>query len=248
MPRRTQSPNVSGYYMTDPKIDSTSGEILAKWYLRFNGYFIVDNFIVHAGDDINRISKNIVGNHTETDILAIRHKFSKEITGSLLIQNDQKIINPQDNPIDFVIAEVKTGGQSKPNKLWTEKKLSVIEYILRFAGFIETEATISAVAIHLSEKGIYHDTDNKFSVRLVLISETKANKNWEHLTNILFDNIIDFLVDIRGQCWIEENIGIASIHNQWDNLINNVFNIANDHSIDLDNRKKNIKTLLQTPT
>ena len=234
--------------MTDPKIDSTSGKILAKWYLRFNGYFIVDNFIVHAGDDINRISKNIVGNHTETDILAIRYKFSKEITGALHIQNDAKIMNPQNSSIDFVIAEVKTGGQSKPNKLWTEKKVSVIQYILRFAGFIETEQSILQVANELSDKGIYYDTDGKFSVRLVLISETKANKNWQHLTNILFDDIINFLVDIRGQCWLEENIGIASIHKQWDSLINKVFDIANDHSIDINSRKQNIKTLLQIPT
>ena len=124
--------------MEGRKIDSISGETLAKWYLRFNGYFIVDNFIVHAGDDINRIWKNIVGNHTEADILAIRHKFSKEITGPLHIQNDPKIINPLNNPIDFVIVEVKTGQQNKPNKLWTEKRLPVIEYILRFAGLFKT--------------------------------------------------------------------------------------------------------------
>jgi len=166
--------------MADLKIDSISAETLAKWYLRFNGYFIVDNFIVHAGDDINRISGNIVGNHTETDILAIRHKFSKEITGVLHIQNDPKIITPQNNLIDFIIAEVKTGGQNRPNKLWIEKKLPVIEYVLRFAGFIETEEIISQVAIQLSEKGIYHDTDKKYTVRLVLISETKVNQNWQY--------------------------------------------------------------------
>lgn len=70
-----------GKNMTDLKINSNSGETLAKWYLRLNGYFIVDNFIVHAGDDKSKISKGFISNHTETDILAIRHKFSEEITG-----------------------------------------------------------------------------------------------------------------------------------------------------------------------
>jgi hypothetical protein len=91
------------------KIDSNSGETLAKWYLRFNGYFVVDNFIVHAGDDVNKISKGSVGNYTEVDILAIRHKFNKEIIGTLHVQNDLKILDPSGSMIDFVIAEVKTG-------------------------------------------------------------------------------------------------------------------------------------------
>lgn len=231
--------------MVSKKIHSASGETLAKWYLRLNGYFIIDNFIVHAGDDINRISKNIVGNHTETDILAIRHKFSKEITGPLHIQNDPKIINSTDTKIDFVIAEVKTGKQSRPNDIWIEKILHTIEYVLRFSGLIETEDKISGVARELADNGTYHDVDNKFSVRLVLISETKANKNWKHLTNVLFDDIIDFLVDVRGQCWLEKNIGIASLHNQWDNLINQIFEIANDHSIQIGDRKNKIRLMLQ---
>jgi len=205
------------------KMNSNSAEILAKWYLRFNGYFIVDNFIVHAGDDINKISKTIIGNHTETDILAIRHKFSKEITGPLQIQNDSKIICKKDSKIDFVIAEVKTGNQDKPNRLWVEKRIPVIEYILRFAGFIEAENDISKISTELANAGTYHSNDSTFSIRLVIISEKSPNKNWHHLTNILFDEIIDFLVDVRGQCWVTENIGTASIHYQWDDLIVNIF-------------------------
>lgn len=227
------------------KMNSNSAEILAKWYLRFNGYFIVDNFIVHAGDDESRISKTIIGNHTETDILAIRHKFSKEITGALHIQNDPKIICDKDSKIDFIIAEVKTGNQDKPNKLWIEKRIPVIEYILRFAGFIETEDEISKIANELANAGTYHSDDLSFSIRLVLISENSPNKNWQHLTNILFTDIVDFLVDVRGQCWVTENIGTASIHYQWDDLIVNIFSIANNQDITIDERKGLINKLLQ---
>jgi hypothetical protein len=31
-------------------------EIFVTWYLRFNGYFTVPNFVVHAGDDPKRMS------------------------------------------------------------------------------------------------------------------------------------------------------------------------------------------------
>jgi len=231
--------------MSAKKINSNSAELLAKWYLRFNGYFIVDNFIVHAGDDIKKISKTIVGNHTETDILAIRHKFSKEITGALQIQNDPKIICGDDPKIDFIIAEVKTGNQDKPNKLWVEKRIPVIEYILRFAGFIESEKELSQIARVVADSGLYNSSDSNFSIRLVLISEKSPNKNWHHLTNILFDDIVEFLVEVRGQCWVNENIGTASIHYQWDHLIVNIFSIANNQDIDIDKRKELIKALLQ---
>lgn len=231
--------------MANMKLNSNSAETLAKWYLRFNGYFIVDNFIVHAGDDPSRISREKIGNHTETDILAIRHKFSKEITGNLHIENDPNIINQSDSKIDFLIAEVKTGNQDKPNKVWTEKRISVIEYILRFAGFIETEETLTSVANNLASNGFFDDQNQNFSIRLVLISEIPPSKHWKHIKNILFDDIISFLVNVRGQCWVNEGIGTASIHYQWDNLIIEIFNIANDHSTDIEQRKQIIRKVLQ---
>ena len=230
---------------TKRKINSNLGETLAKWYLRFNGYFIIDNFIVHAGDDVNKIKNGVVANHTETDILAIRHKFSKEITGILHIQNDIKIINTEETNIDFIIVEVKTGKKNKPNTLWTEKKIAVIEYILRIAGFIEAENLISSIANELAEKGNYQDAGKRYSVRLALISEVKANNNWKHIKNVLFDDIINFIVDVRGQCWKENGLGVSSIHYQWDDLINEIFKIANDTSLTGDVKKTTILSLLQ---
>lgn len=226
-------------------INSKSGELLAKWYLRFNGFFVVENFVVHAGNDLSKISKNIVGNHTEVDVLAIRHKFSKEIAGSLLMQNDEKLSNVNDSIIDFVIVEVKTGLSSKPNKVWVKKNIDVIKYIIRFGGFIEHEKEIAEIALQLAEKGFFHDDNKRYSIRLVLISEVKVNSNWSHLINITFDQIIDFLVEIRGQCWLEENIGVASIHYQWEDIINEIFTVANNQGINLEERKKLINRIIK---
>lgn len=168
----------------------------------------------------------------------------RKLQATLHIQNDIKLVSP-DYILDFLIVEVKTGKQSKLNKVWAEKQTTVIEYILRFAGFIETKEELSQVATELAKNGSYQNPEKKYSVRLILISELKANSNWQHLTNILFDEIIDFLVDVRGQCWLNENIGVASIHDQWDDLINDFFAIANDQSIAIEDRKSNIKSLLQ---
>jgi hypothetical protein len=40
--------------------------------------------------------------------------------------------------------------------------------------------------------------------------------------------IAQCLAEIRGQCWIESGIGVASVHYQWDEQINKIFAIAND--------------------
>jgi hypothetical protein len=226
-------------------MNSLKAETLIKWYLRLNGYFAVDNFIVHAGDDLSRISGGIVGNYTETDILAIRHKHSKEISGSLYIANDSELIEGQVANLDFVIAEVKTGNEDRPNKVWRNKDLSTIAYILRFAGFIEKEEQIDAVAKIVAEKGQYTNSSNEYSIRFIIFSEAGLNNHWKHVKNIGIDNVIDFFIKIRGECWIEAGIGIASIHHQWDGLINDIFRVANNPNLDHTQRKKEIHTLLE---
>lgn len=226
------------------KYNSQLAEKVAKWYLRFNGYFIVENFIVHAGEDDQRISNGLIGNHTEVDLLGIRHKFSKEKSGILEIQNDQQLINGSDCKIDFVIVEVKTGKENKPNKLWREKKIQIIEYIVRFAGFIENTETIVSVANQLAETNNYNDPNGEFSIRLIVISENPLNKNWNHLLNISIDSIIDFFVDVRGGCWINQNLGIASLHSQWEPIISDILKIANEHEIEVAVRKERIRNLL----
>jgi hypothetical protein len=231
--------------MADFKFDSDLAEILAKWYLRFNGYFTVDNFIIHAGDDTTRISKGKISSHTETDILAIRYKYSREISGKLYIANDPKIVNPIEAKIDFVIAEVKTGRKAKLNKAWAEKRISVIEYILRFAGFIETDEVLTKIASELATNGVAHSKDESFSVRVILISQKRASKRWQHLTNILFDDIINFLINVRGQSWTNAEIGTASMHDHWDDLIKDIFDILNNPANDVVIQKQNIIELLR---
>lgn len=104
------------------KYNSYKSEILARYYLRFNGYFCVENFIVHAGDDPTKISGQVIGNHTETDILAVRHRNSMEVSGNLQIQNDPLLSDDSNSKIDFLVVEVKTGNENAPNKIWRTKE------------------------------------------------------------------------------------------------------------------------------
>ena len=113
---------------------STIYEKLTNWYLRFNGYFTVDNFVVHAADDVTRISNGIVAPYTETDTIAIRMPYSAEITGILQIANHNVLVENQNKRFDVVIAEAKSGNDTKPNSAWRNKATNIIEYIIRFVG------------------------------------------------------------------------------------------------------------------
>jgi hypothetical protein len=106
---------------------STIHEKFVCWYLRFNGYFTVDNFVVHAADDENRISKGIVAPHTEVDSLAVRMPYSSEIAGDLKIANHKLLVDNQNGRFDVVIAEVKSGKSNQPNMVWRDKVLAPIE-------------------------------------------------------------------------------------------------------------------------
>ena len=229
-----------------------SAETLAKWYLRFNGYFIVDSFVIH--DDSSKLFRGRVRNHTEIDILGIRNKFSEEIPIlETPLSPHLKLINSDKPEIDFIIAEVKTGKERKLNAVWNEKtkqdekqkQLQNVKYILRFAGFIENDQILTLTAQALISNGKYISQDRKFSARLVLISENVANKNWkEKILNILFEDIIQFIIDDRN-CYYKSGVQTSeSDHPHWDVLINEIFSIANKNNLVVDKRRQEIEMLL----
>src|SRR5688572_4419794 len=120
-------------------MDGKKFETLVRWYLRFNGYFTVDNFILH---DPSTVSKGHVANHTEADILGLRLPHSREIAGNLSIANDPKLQIDGLNKIDFVIAECKSGKSNSLNSTWLNGNRVVINYILRFSGLFASESDI----------------------------------------------------------------------------------------------------------
>ncbi len=200
-------------------------------YLRLNAYFTITNFIVHASDDPTRISGGQIGNYTETDILGIRMPYSVERTGDLFIANHEALVAGSDEKIDVVIAEVKSGKKrNTPNAAWKKIKASdlVIAYIVRFVG-LHDESEISDVEKALASD--FHFEDDRCRLRYIVFAH-ETNKNYvsKGVTYITFRDVIRFLVEVRGQSWIECNLGVPSCHTQWDEVLIKVFKIANDRA------------------
>lgn len=202
-------------------------ERFVRWFLRFNGYFGIENFVVHAADDPLRISDGIVAPHTETDTLGIRMPYSEEIAGTLRIANFPQLVDGATGRFDVVIAEAKSGNENRPNKVWRNGITEPVEYLTRFVGLCNSEEEIRAISSRLLSHFSYEDKRSRF--RYIVFSSI-ANEHYgkSGVTYLVYEDLVRFLVTVRGQCWIEANIGTASVHYQWDPFINRIFDIAND--------------------
>lgn len=222
-------------------------ERFCRWFLRFNGYFTIENFIVHASDDQSRISGGMVAPVTETDVLALRMPHSVEVKGLLHVANFAPLVAGARGKIDVIIGEVKTG-DSRPNSIWRANgNLAAIEYLVRFIGLCSTDDEVRAVASDL--KARFKREIGTARYRYVIFCDTPnehyANKG---LTYITFSDMIRFLVEVRGQSWITANIGVASIHYQWDPLINQAFEVINKPGVDNEQKIQEVDRLIFSPT
>jgi hypothetical protein len=213
-------------------------EIFVTWYLRFNGYFTIPSFVVHAGDDPARISRGAVGNLTEVDTLAVRLPFSREESG-IQFQTDKNLVEGAEGRFDVVIAEVKSGEGNSPNPIWRKGETGPVEYLLRFVGWHSDVAKIEEAAKQLSQRYVFEEPSLR--IRYIVFAE-QPDQVWQDkgVRYITFDNCIRFLSEERGQCWANSGIGRRSMHSQWNPLINRIFQIANDASLDAPQRRERI--------
>lgn len=220
-------------------------ETFVEWYMRFNGYFTVNNFVVHNFENVFR---DVVGNHSEVDLLGIRMPFSKEKVGNLEIKNHDPLVKGHDEnrnfKYDIVIGEVKSGKHPTPNKIWTKSNTTAIEYLLRFIGIHNDEEKIKTISKTLLNEFIYKDKDCR--IRFIIFAQ-EPNDHWQDrgVGYISFEEIIQFLVEVRGQSYLEEKLAEKSAHSQWNNLINQIFEIANKHELTSEVKVEQISDLLK---
>lgn len=215
-------------------------EEFVRWFLRLNGYFGIENFIVHAADDPSRIADGVVAPYTETDTLAVRMPYSREIAGPLRIGNYAPLASGCDGRFDVVIAEAKSGAENRPNGVWRKKDNgNSIAHLTRFVGLCRSEDEIALVSSELATNYRYEGKETRY--RYIIFSG-KPNEHYLTLgvTYVTYSDAIRFMVEERGECWRNANIGVASVHYQWNPLINRIFKIANDSSSSIEARCREI--------
>jgi hypothetical protein len=150
-------------------------EKLVRWYLRFNGYLTVENFVIHEPRN------GQVPEGAEFDTMAVRFPYSREQVQQKLIQNDPHLEDTEASEnklIDFVIAEVKSGKRNTLNNIWhpdgEDQKVDRVAYLVRWLGPLGTEVEIAGVAGQIQKH--LRARHGSFLFRVVYFSHTNTKQ------------------------------------------------------------------------
>ena len=197
-------------------------ELLVRWYLRFNGYLAVENFVIHQTVEGGNVQ---VG---ENDILAVRFPNSREEPGFAL-ETDPRLLDDEavrDRLVDFVVAEVKGGKTDTLNTVWRPPpnplKVARVAYVIQWLGAVCDEAVIQQVATELQAS--HRSRCGQFLFRVVKFAHKARPKL--STRQVRFYDIADFLVRVRAPCWQDRGYGARSPHNQWHPFIKKLWRIA----------------------
>jgi hypothetical protein len=164
-------------------------ELLATWYLRFNGYFTTPDFTVHP--DFRRQAGG-----TDADVLAVRFPHSEEYQRRFNFVRDPDLVRP--DRTDFLICEVKAGRCDINQKTWRDPARENVEYVIRWMGFESDAARIKALAKEVYEQGECNLPEKHMCVRFVCFgsegnAELKAQ--FPRVHEVYHPRVIGFLRD-----------------------------------------------------
>jgi len=127
-------------------------EELVYWYLRFNGFYPLTNFVLHR--------QGLLDNHqsADADLLAVRPKFvSEEVGGEHRDEDLFRHFSPQTNI--GLICEVKSGNHVDGERLYFQRE-DRISYCLKRIGFFSENKVRHHTEIlktHQVSKGQFHE-------------------------------------------------------------------------------------------
>jgi hypothetical protein len=214
-------------------------EELIRWYLRFNGFLCIENFIIHEPTP----DAETVPQGGEIDTLAVRFPFSREVISAAQekhVVRDELLEPPVPGLIEFVIAEVKGGDRIRLNSIWRDdardKSRSRVEYLMRWLGCFPHEETIKNVSARLQNE--IHAEHGEYSFRLILFARRGTAQGLpQGITVITFTQIMRFIVKSRANSWLQLGIGTRSRHPQWSQLMNDLWVIAGPENNESEDEK-----------
>lgn len=157
-------------------------EEIAYLYFRLNGFFLLDNYVTHAGENKNRM-------HTDSDILGIKTNLVKESVGLVGPNDIDKKLSDIIKGYSYIglLCEVK-GGVSDD---WIIRDDRIKPCISRM-GLLQHKE-IDACVKNLKEDYMYISKDkNTIIIKIVATNHYRENniKKW-HLISI--DSMLKFI-------------------------------------------------------
>lgn len=161
-------------------------ERVAYWYFRLNGFFQIENFIVH--------SSGSSGQRTDADLLAVRFPYRKELDrdSDCPMQDDRTTLQLEPSKIQIMIVEVKTNQPCTLNGPWSASEKENVQRVLDAIGCLEDDVELAADAIY--KRGSY--SDDKLSIRLVAVGRDlngELASRFENVIQLTWNHVLEFI-------------------------------------------------------
>lgn len=190
-------------------------ELLVECYLRLNGYFIVNNFILHDQHGSQKTEVDLIGVRFPNQIEIIKDDGGRGQNQKL--ENDPKLIG-KESIIDIIIAEVKKG-EARINRPFGKEE--VLEYILNWIGCLNEKEKIKAIKC-LKKKEDFYTGNGRIRVRFVCFGE-QSKIECKQIT------LLDALRFIRGR--FRKYFDYKTDSKQWNGVMKYVYTVAYNNSI-----------------
>jgi len=156
------------------------GEELAYWYLRLNGFFLLENFVIHRTEEIKHSS--------DIDLMAVRLPFVYEEIGGKPDDWDENLLNNLDpSKVIGILCEAKTGEYNEKELF----KSHYIKYALNRFGFIPD---LSRYVDMVLNRAIYNIPDSNFQVaKLLVVNQGQIPEQREEFICVSIPEIREFL-------------------------------------------------------
>jgi hypothetical protein len=168
--------------------DRLDPEKVAYWYFRLNGFFQIENFVVHPG--------RRGGQRTDADLLAVRfpHRAERLFDDPYDTMVDDSRLSLSSDQIDVVVAEVKTNQPCMLNGPWTRQDRQNVHRVLAAIGCFPPER-IEEAAADIYRAGV-HGSNLGLRVRLVAVGRDLSDdlsKRYPGVTQLLWSALLEFI-------------------------------------------------------
>lgn len=166
-------------------------EKVAYWYFRLNGFFQIENFVVHPA--------RRGGQRTDADLLAVRFPYRAERLfddpNDIMADDVQRLALSPDM-LDIVIVEVKTNQPCTLNGPWTRQDRQNVDRVLAAIGCLPPDQIEEAAndiyrrGVHLGKLGL--------RIRLVAVGREHSKElsaTYPAVTQLTWPEMLAFIWD-----------------------------------------------------
>ena len=164
-------------------------EKVAYWYFRLNGFFQLENFVIHP--------QRRGSQRTDADLIAVRFPYRAERLfddPNDIMADDVQRLALSERLIDILIVEVKRNQPCALNGPWTRRQSQNIHRVLAAIGCLPPDC-INDAAADIYRTGVYRRGTGP-RIRLVAVGRERSTElagQYAGVTQLIWQDILAFI-------------------------------------------------------